>query len=119
MHVCFFAGLDHAELGIDRGEFGDQPIRVWGWAVLRQVPGRPPIPVDRIVVGWRGSRGALAGCWFVIIEVPSMPAAAGLVKACVIEAAAPYGQPVVLWHWKGSLGDATQKQKSAGRMAGV
>jgi hypothetical protein len=66
-----------------------------------------------------GEQGCVGGLLVIIIEVPSMPAAAGLVKACVIEAVAPYGQPGVLWHWKGSLGDATQKQKSAGRMAGV
>jgi hypothetical protein len=49
----------------------------------------------------------MTGWWFVIVEVASMPAGAGLV-----ETAAPDGQPVVLWHGKGSLGDATQEQIS-------
>jgi hypothetical protein len=107
MHVGFFAGLEHTEVGIDCGELGDQPIRVGCRAVLSHVPGRPSIPVDRIVIRWRGSRSALAGWWFVIVEVASMPAGADLIKA-----AAPDGQPVVLWHWKGSSGDATQEQIS-------
>jgi hypothetical protein len=72
------------------------------------------MPVDRIVVRERGSRGPLAGWWFVVVEVASMPAGAGCdsVAGCstVIEAAAPDGQPVVLGHQKGSLGDATQEQ---------
>jgi hypothetical protein len=78
--------------------------------VLTHIPGRPPIPVNRIVIRERGNRGALAGWWFVVIEVTSMPAGAGCDS--VIEVVAPDGQPVVLGHWKGSLGDATQEQIS-------
>ena len=81
---------------------------------LRQ-PGR-----RRVAGDW----GELARCGspvIVVVEVASMPTGASLIESCdsVIEAAAPPGQPVVLWHFEGLLGWRHPRSRSAGRVAGV
>src|SRR4051794_1329276 len=46
MDVGFLAGLEHAVLGVDCGEFGHQPGRVRFWSALGRgalVPGGPAI----------------------------------------------------------------------------
>ena len=55
--VGFLAGLQHAELGVDRGELGDQPARVRFRPALgrrRLVPGGPAIPLRQVVGGVEG-----------------------------------------------------------------
>jgi hypothetical protein len=38
VHVGLFAGLEDAKLGVDGGQFGDDPIGAWLWTVGRGVP---------------------------------------------------------------------------------
>jgi hypothetical protein len=81
--------------------------------VLPDVPGRPPVPGNGPIVGGRGVGSAPGRCGLVvIIEVASTPTGASLIKSGdgivkpVVKAAAPDGQPIVLWHGKISSGAA-------------
>ena len=57
--VGFLAGLQHAELGVDGGQLGDQPVRVRlrARAAPGVVPGRPAVAGVRVglVVGVGGA----------------------------------------------------------------
>jgi hypothetical protein len=100
VHVGLLAGLEHAELGVHRGELGDQPVRVRFGTVLGNIPGGPAVSGRRAILGRGGvwSASTWRHCGYIVeLVVETAPPA-----ACwgVIKAAAPHGQPVVLWHGK-------------------
>jgi len=58
--VGFLACLDDAELGVDRGQLGDQPVRVRFRAAFgryRLVPGRPAVACWQAVGGVEALEG--------------------------------------------------------------
>ena len=79
--VGLLAGLQDAELGVDRGELGDQPVRVGLGAALGRrglVPGRPAIALRQAVGGVElldrrqrpASPDTLGRGWVVVVEAP-------------------------------------------------
>jgi hypothetical protein len=99
--IGFLAGLQDAELGVDRGQFGHEPLRVRLRAALGGrglVPGGPAValgqPVGRVVCFLRGEPGqvppALGGRRFVVEILPALtagpadPAVRGVEGFCAV-----------------------------------
>jgi hypothetical protein len=79
--VGLLAGLQHTQLGVDRGERGDQPVGVRSWPALpggRLVPGGPAVALGQAVDGVEGVLAgkadpagmALVVAWFVVVKSP-------------------------------------------------
>ena len=58
--VGLLAGLEHAELGVDRAELGHHPLRSRGGSVLGLQPGRVRTAVRRVLGPFGGAGGVLA-----------------------------------------------------------
>ena len=55
--IGFLAGLQYPELGVDCGQLGDQPVRVWSRPALTGgglIPGGPAVSFRRAVRGVKG-----------------------------------------------------------------
>ena len=114
VHVGLLTGLEHTELGVNRGQFGNQPVRVRCWPVLSDVPGGPAVASSRGIVGWSWlSRTSPDRAHVVDLVVEAVPVAAG---GSVVKAAAPHGQPIVLRH--GRISSGVAPPESAGSAAG-